>query len=295
MANEAEAGKQLAADNEAALSKYKALVTTTTTPPPPTTANPSGEAMPVGDIKRTDGSVLWKHAFADDFNQDAAIGSFPDVYKTKWGFYPYPWPDTWTKERDRNRKGFYDPRRVLSAHNSKMRYFLHTEAGERLIAAPLPKLVPGGTGYEGFKYMRIAIRMRSDALYGYKTAFLTWPTSGNWPWEGELDFVEGNLDGKSTMSGFHHRMNGTKPDDQDPRGYGVTPGDWHTYILDWNENYCAFLVDGKIAGTPITARVPNVPHRIVLQAETNLDGTQQPADSTKGYVEVDWISVWLRP
>jgi len=74
---------------------------------------------------------------------------------------------------------------------------IHTENGVHMVSAPEP-VIPGGN--PGVPYGRYVVRFRSDAIAGYKTAWLLWPNSDNWPTDGEIDFPEGNLDTRSARS-----------------------------------------------------------------------------------------------
>lgn len=279
---------------EAAANQF--IASSTPQVPPPIT-NPSGIAIPRGDILR-DGKLIWSEVFADDFTRDVAPGRFGIDNGDAWWPYPLGWTDT-------SKQGNYDPK-VLSIDNSQLIYDIRTENGKHLVASACPVLPGAGRRSDGcplgFKYMRISLRFRAEPMYGYKIAWLTWPNPAPdgktyWPRDGEIDFPELNLDGGSTIGGFMHRQDATASNDQDYRGSDAKPGDWHTCTIDWAPNYCAFILDGKILTDrvtgkgPITERVPNTPMRISLQAETNLDGRQAVRDDVKGKIFIDWITV----
>lgn len=258
-------------------------------PVTPPVTNPSGQAMPVGDLPG------WKQVFADDFTTDVALGQFAIANKDKWAAYPNSWQDT-------SKHGWYEPK-ILSVHDNVLDYYIHTEGGKHLVANPCP-ILPGSHTLSngmpsGQTYGRYSICCRADALPGYKFVPLLWPDSGKGtgigspPWEGEINWPEGNLDGASSYSGFMHRKDSANTSDQDWVGSSAKPGDWHVFTLEWAPNSCKFILNGQVL-KEITSRVPNTSFRWALQAETNLDGTQPTADATQGHILIDWVAIWSK-
>lgn len=249
---------------------------------------PSGEAMPSTDLPG------WRLIFADDFDTNIALGSFPAADSDNWFAYPDGWGDT-------SRNGRYDATRVVSVHDGMMDMYLHSATidgvTKHLVAAPVP-LLPGddpavynGTSpYRGMLHGRYAVRFRADAIPGYKTAWLLWPLSDVWPRDGEIDFPEGDLGAGDTIWAFMHRQNGTAGNDQDAANTGETYADWHTAVLEWGPTECKFILDGVTVMNPVS-RIPNTPMRWVLQTETQLSGGP-PLSSVSGHVYVDWVAVW---
>jgi hypothetical protein len=229
--------------------------------------------MPVGDIPG------WHQIFADDFLTDVPLGSFPSAVSSRWNAYPDGWMDT-------SKNGTYEPSKVVSISGGVLRMHLHTEGGVHMVSAPEP-ILPGGT--PGLLYGRYAVCFRSDPVPGYKTAWLLWPDSENWPTDGEIDFPEGNLDG--TISAFMHRMNGTSGSDQDAYTSTATYPTWHTAVIEWSATQCRFLLDGTVLGAS-TQRIPSTKMHWVLQTETQLSGGP-PSDTAAGDVEVDWVVAYV--
>src|ERR1035437_7735252 len=89
-------------------------------------------------------------------------------------------------------------------------------------AAPSP-ILPGGFDQ---LYGRYAIRFRADAVPGYKTAWLLWPSSDSTA-DGEIDFPEGDLDG--TISAFMHHQGGGS---QDAYTTSSVYTGWHVAIIE---------------------------------------------------------------
>ena len=103
-----------------------------------TPGEPSGEAMPVGDIPG------WRQTFTDDFKTNVPVGGFsgcdpaarscsglPSSVRSKWWAYPDGWKDT-------AQQGTYTPSKTISIANGMMRLNLHTGNGAHMVAAPLP-------------------------------------------------------------------------------------------------------------------------------------------------------------
>jgi hypothetical protein len=236
----------------------------------------------------------WHEIFTDDFKETVAPGDWsgcsaktlvcsglPAAYRQRWWAYEEGWPDT-------SHNGVYSAGRVLSVSGGRLDVFIHSENGSHFVAAALP-LIHGSSDPLGQLYGRFAIRFRTDALRGYKIAWLLWPDSETWPRDGEIDFPETNLDG--VISAFLHRQGATAGNDQDAFFSGVpAAGGWHIAILEWTAAAVRFTLDGKLLGVS-TDRIPNTPMHWVIQTETNLDG-YAPADSVAGHVQIDWVAVY---
>jgi hypothetical protein len=240
----------------------------------PGAASPSGQPPPVGDLPG------WHQVFLDDFNTPVPLGSFPAAVSSWWGAYANTAHDT-------TGRGRYYPEKVLSVSDGKLNMFLHTENGEHLVAAPYPKVTPAPP--YGQLYGRYAVRFRADPLQGYKTSWLLWPDSGNWPYDGEIDFPEQDLD--TTVMGFVHHKGGSAGNDQDWFSTNARYSDWHTAVIEWTPGKVVFSLDGQVIGQT-TKRIPDTPMHWVLQTETGL--TSAPDDTTQGYIQIDWVAVWAR-
>jgi hypothetical protein len=258
--------------------------TTSVTPTPtPDTTKPtqtggivppvSSQAMPTGDM------LGWRQIFAEDFNTAVPIGDFPGtIYSSKFSVYPNGTQDTAGKQGALSR---YYPSKVASVSNGLLNLYLHTENGTPMAAAILPTLLGNHL------YGKYTIRFRSDALQGFKVAWLLWPDSGNWPYDGEMDFPESGLEG--TIGAFMHRNYGTSSNDQDAYNTTATYTSWHTASIEWSPNAVNFVLDGESIGTS-TARIPNTPMHWVLQTEACLPTC--PAATTAGNLQIDWITAY---
>jgi Glycosyl hydrolases family 16 len=237
-------------------------------------SDPSGSAMPRGDLPG------WKQVFTDDFTTNVPLGSFPGAVSSDWGGYD--------QARDTSRKGWYSPNQVVSIQNGMMNLHLHTANGTHLVAAPVAKIPRTGRS-GGMLYGRYAVRFRSDPVPGYKTAWLLWPDSGDWP-DGEIDFPEGSLNGQ-IMAHTHH-VGDPQESTTDPTHAKYTS--WHTAIIEWTPQSVSYILDRKVIGRETDkAYIPTTPMHWVLQTETEL-GDQPPSDQAQGNVQIDWVAVWAR-
>lgn len=251
----------------------------TTTDAEPSGVDPSGEPAPKGDLPG------WRQMFVEDFATDVPLGDFPGTtYGAKWNGYPNTYWDT-------SKQGNYDMARTISVQGGVMDMWMHS--GERadgsfgpLVAAPYPRSSPDAP-YFAQLYGRYAVRFRADQVAGYKTAWLLWPTSENWPGDGEIDFPEGDLDGH--ICAFMHRQDGTSGGDQDGVCTTETYSPWHTAVIEWGPDRTAFILDG-VEIMVSTERIPNTVMRWVLQTETSLSATTDL--SAGGHVQVDWAAIY---
>jgi hypothetical protein len=255
--------------------------------PSPTNACPSGECLPLGDLPG------WRQIFTDDFIEPVALGQWsgcsmepmvcsglPDAYRDRWWAFLEGWSD--------QASGSYSPARVFSIAGGVLDIHVHTESGAHLAAAPVP-LIHARNGAFGQLYGRYAVRFTSDALHGYKVAWLLWPDSETWPRDGEIDFPEGNLD--MVIEAYLHRRNATAGSDTAGFSSGVpVSGGWHTAVIEWKKDSAVFILDGNVIGATMD-RIPDTPMHWVLEVTTTLDG-YEPADETEGHVRIDWVAVW---
>lgn len=230
--------------------------------------------MPVGDLPG------WQQVFTDDFSTDVAVGGFPSdtAYQSRWDVYSDGTPDTAGQAGGPSR---YYPSKVVSAQDGVLNLDLHTENGTPMAAALLP------AGGEGQLYGKYTIRFRADPVVGYKTAWLLWPDSEEWPRDGEIDFPEGDLTG--TISAFMHRQGASSGGDQDAFSTDTGYGSWHTASIEWTPTKVNFILDDQLIGAS-TSRIPNTPMHWVIQTESSLDGTTDPA--ARGNVEIDWVAMY---
>ncbi|MGB7538085.1 MAG: glycoside hydrolase family 16 protein [Anaerolineales bacterium] len=243
--------------------------------------------MPVGDLPG------WRQIFTDDFTDPVDLGEWsdctiepmicgglPESYRDRWWAFLEGWTD--------QANGLYSPSQVLSVADGVMDIHLHSQKSMHLAAAPVP-LIHGRDGSLGQLYGRYAVRFRSDALHGYKVAWLLWPDSETWPRDGEIDFPEGNLD--SLIEAYMHRRDATAGNDAAGFSSGVRlSGEWHTAVIEWKKDSVVFILDGRVIGATMD-RIPNTPMHWVLEATTTLDG-YEPADETEGHIKIDWVAVW---
>ena len=232
--------------------------------------------MPVGPIPG------WHQVFADNLSQTVPLGHFPAAVSQAWGnSYPDGWKDT-------TGHGTYMPTKVVSIGNGMMNLFLHTENGVHMVAALVPS-IPGAQGPGGgLLYGRYQIRIRSDMIPGYKLSLLLWPDSEKWPVDGEIDFPEGDL--TSLIHGYVHLQYGISPTDQVGFGTSASYHQWHVATVTWLPDRVEFDLDGQQIGV-VTARVPNTPMHLVIQAETVTTGPPPP-DSAMGNVQIDWVTAY---
>jgi len=244
------------------------------TPAAAIAADPSGEAMPVGDLNG------WRQGFRDDFADDVPLGKFPEAVADKWRAYPSPVKDTF-------RRGTYSPHKVVSVSDGVLNENIHAEGRVFMVAAILPNVPDSGD--HGQTYGRYAVRFKADAIDGYKMAWLLWPDSEHWPRDGEIDFPERDL--RSTaVKGFVHHQGARQGSDQSSAGAPYDANTWHTTVIEWSPDLVVFTLDGVEIGR-ITDRVPRTPMHWVLQTETMLTA-KKPPKAAAGNVQIDWVSVW---
>lgn len=247
--------------------------------------SPSGKAVPLGNLPG------WHQVFSDDFTEGSVpMGSFPgDAFAAKWSAnYFDGTPDT-AGQHNGGRSGYY-PSKVLSIHDGVLDMYLHSENGVSMGAAPAPKI--GGTNeahYNSQIYGLYSVRFRSDALPGFKVAWLLWPDSGKWPADGEIDFPEQDLASK-----FFAAMHSTGSTQESASATFQTDASfqaWNTATIEWAPGRVEFFLNGKSIGVS-TSGVPSTPMHYVLQTESCLPTCPDP--KTQGHLYLDWVAIWAR-
>lgn len=216
----------------------------------------------------------WCTTLDENFERNAPLGSFEKIYGSDLAGYPDGQGDT-------SGHGQYWPSKVLSAENGALDWWVHSENGQPMTAAPLPQ------GYNGQQYGRWAVRFRSDLIPRSKLAFLLWPDSDRWS-DGEIDFPEGELG--QDIYGYSHNVEGKPSRNQFKFKTNITMTEWHTAQIEWMPDHITFTLDGKSKTAKDPKALPQGNFHSVLQVESSLEGPA-PAPSTEGHVQVDWIKI----
>ena len=245
------------------------------------------DTSPTGDLPG------WKHVFEEDFSAgDVPIGGFPGpLYQERWSAgYKDGTPDT-AAQIGGTSSGYF-PSKVLSVTNGALDWFLHSENGVSMGAAPTPKIPNSSSNPprdNSLLYGRYSVRFRADSLAGFKTAWLLWPDSGVWPRDGEIDFPEGDL-AKIIYGAAHYEKDGADAFEKFDSDQAFTS--WHVATMEWTPDRVEFYLDGKSLGAS-TAAPPTVPMHLILQTESCLPVPNCPLPETQGHVSLDWISIWV--
>lgn len=105
-----------------------------------------------------------------------------------------------------------------------------------------------------FQYGYVEVRAKFESTYGAWPAIWMMPTDGsNWPKNGEIDLME-HLNYQGTIYQTLHYLTNTGTGDV-ASAVKTTWTDteaknqWHTYGVEWTEDYIAFTLDGKVTMT----------------------------------------------
>jgi hypothetical protein len=235
----------------------------------------------------------YSRIFTEDFNTNASVGDFDNVYGSEFGEYegPAPQPD--------GSEAAYEPNEVLSVANGSLYYDLHTDSsGTAVAAAPQPM------NYGGFLYGQVGMAIKMDSETGpqnYKIAFLMLPTTG--AWTNEVDFAETSSDFGddisvnsllSNPSGNTSTATFDLADGNQDTGVNLNDGKYHTVLVTWTPTALTVSIDGLTKATfPASSGAdPAQEMRVSLQAEGWIpggDGAISP--SSTATVEVPYIYI----
>jgi len=230
------------------------------------TASAVALALHAGDEEAE--APRWREVFFDDFD-----GS--DLDPEAWGRY---------SGRGNAGIGWREPRQVTVA-----------ESQLRIVASGI---VGGGLwNRRDLRYGRWEVRARVDRGAGYGPAILLWPTSDNWPEEGEIDIAEIPR-GDRRVS--HFTVHWGADNRQRSHASHADFTDWHVFCCEWERDVVRYLLDGRPQWelrVPPEA-VPRRPMHLALQLDVGAEGSWiGPRDAatpqTVG-LYVDWVRISQR-
>lgn len=251
----------------------------------------AGNLQRGGDLQQGGDLPGWKQVFEEDFSAgDVPLGAFPgDRYSMRWSAgYPDGTPDT-AGQFSGGRSGYY-PSKVLSVQDGVLDWYLHSENGISMGAAPQPRIPRATAGQpqgNGLLYGRYAARFRADSLAGFKAVWRLWPASGAWPREGGIGLPEGGL--ANTIQGGVHYAGPDGSAASDIHGSTLDFASWHVAAVEWTPDRVDFFLDGRSIGTS-TEALPATPMHLILQVESCLP--ECPLPDAAGHIYLDWISIW---
>lgn len=225
----------------------------------------------------------WTRIYEEDFNTNVVLGGFSaatgntltggNPYASKLKMYPTGWADN-------SRNGEYSPERTVSAKNSILDVYLHTESGKHYGAAIQPILPT-------FKYGRIDVCMRINSITNYRVDNVLYPASGNYPGDGKIDWPLSDSAG-ANLSGHAHYAN--PAGGEDVRTSTANPATWHVYGIEWEAGSVKFFLDGAQVGSTSTTDVPSTALNYIMQFETSATA---PGTSSAGHIQIDWIVAYV--
>jgi beta-glucanase (GH16 family) len=139
------------------------------------------------------------------------------------------------------------------------------------------------------RYGRYEFRVRTDADPSAATSgcVLTWPTSNNWPAEGENNIYETTTASRYPFSSFihyspqnwqywfHHYVDGTQ---------------WHVMAMEWEPDQIRIYRDGALVFTVSdTYAIPDWSHHLVFQ----LDALKSWMSGAVR-LQIDWVRIYAR-
>ena len=251
---------------------------TTQAPTTTTTAAPAGEPAPT--TSTTSKSVV-KNTPTTVSGSAALSGGAPSGYKLAWS------DEFDGSSVNQGKWGVYEGagnagigKRVASA--------VSLGGGELKITG---NGMNGGGVATDYKstYGYYEVRSRFDAnSIGYNTATLLWPTSENWPVDGEIDLAEIFNGNTSECGSYVHWGSGNS------QLYNEYKGDfsqWHTWAVDWQPDHLTYYLDGKqIWHVTNAAAIPHNPHFLGLQLDVTSGGNK--ADGSTFHV--DYVRVYQK-
>jgi hypothetical protein len=139
-----------------------------------------------------------------------------------------------------------------------------------------------------YGYFEFRVKTEIDPTGTMNGVVLTWPQSGNWPTDGELDVYEtGN--NASTRTPFHSFVHYTSSNKQYYFTHLADAAQWHVIAMDWTASALKIYRDGMLVWTLTdAAAIPDVAHHLCIQLDAMVTRTlTQPVR-----MYVDYVRIW---
>jgi beta-glucanase (GH16 family) len=153
--------------------------------------------------------------------------------------------------------------------------------------------VSGGMNWNGGRtYGRWEVRARIDRGNGYSPAILLWPSSGNWPAEGEIDLSEIP---RGDRSESHFTMHWGAENSQTGFQSSGDFSQWHTFAIEWQPDHVTFFLDGEAVYTnddPVA--IPRNNMHLAIQNDVGPHDGWIPARDASTPPEVSLHIDWVR-
>jgi hypothetical protein len=209
---------------------------------------------------------------------DASCSGLPRSVRSEWWAYPYPWPDTATKD-NYPVGGYYDPAHTIWISGGQMHIRMFRTTSWIHSAAVVAKAADGVKYGEFIETFSV-----SHADPGYKAAHLLWPMGDNRDYE--VDFPEDSLD--SRICAFVHSIYLA---DQVAYCPGVSWTGWHTSEIQWAPGSLTFYLDGRMIGQTKGSSVPDEDMAWIIQNESALIGPSA-APGSWAQINISYVAVY---
>lgn len=135
------------------------------------------------------------------------------------------------------------------------------------------------------QYGRWEVRAAGSGDDEYHMVLILWPDSGNWPCDGEVDYVETTGDWNLANFFHHYGCSNSKTSLSTP----LNLNEFHNYAVDWSPQGIVGYIDGEkwFEDTDPTHQPPGSMHQ-TLQLDWFPDSTHDGP----GEMRVDWVRVY---
>ena len=139
-----------------------------------------------------------------------------------------------------------------------------------------------------YGYYEFRVRTEPDPSGTMNGVVLTWPRTGRWPMDGEIDIYETGAEA-SPRRRFSSFVHFGESNEQYYYRHAATAATWHSVGLDWTRSAIKVYRDGVLAWTMTDkSAIPSVPHRLCIQ----LDAMADRVLTRQVRMYVDYVRIW---